>query len=370
VTAIPLVWSEAQRLHDPGAEIWVGVRAPAVEVAARADAIRAELELAGHPVVAAAQQPDRALEAVHDRALLDFLASAWREWEASGLPQDPGQDRVVPYFFPHPGLLGTLTPVLPAATWARTGHFAFDTMTLIGPGTWEAARGAAHAALTAADLVLAGERAAYACCRPPGHHVTRSAYGGCCYLNNGAIAAAQLLAALGGPIALLDVDAHHGNGAQGIFYDTADVVTGSVHVDPGAGWFPHFLGFAGEEGAAAGAGANRNVVLAPGAGDGPWLAAVGELARWARGFEPRALVIALGVDAAAGDPESPLRVTAGGLRAGCRELGALGLPSVVVQEGGYDLATIGPLVRAALEGLDDGLAAAAAATRGSELAHG
>ena len=369
MAAIPLVWSEAQRLHDPGAEIWVGVRTPAVEVAARADAIRAELERAGHPVVAAAPQPDSALAAVHDRALLDFLAGAWREWEASGLIQDPGQDRVVPYFFPHPGLLGTLTPALPAATWARTGHFAFDTMTLIGPGTWEAARGAADAALTAAELVLAGAPAAYACCRPPGHHVTRSAYGGCCYLNNGAIAAARLLEALGGPVALLDVDAHHGNGAQAIFYDSADVVTGSVHVDPGAGWFPHFLGFAGEDGTGAGTGANRNVALAPGAGDGPWVAAVGELAEWARGFGPRALVIALGVDAAAGDPESPLRVTADGLRAAGRELGALGLPTVVVQEGGYDLATIGALVRAALEGLDDGLASAAAA-RGAEVARG
>ena len=356
--AIPVVWSEAQRLHDPRAEIWVGVRTPAVEVAARADAIRTELEAAGHPLVAAAPQPDSALLAVHDRALLDFLAGAWSDWELSGLPEDPGQDRVVPYFFPHPGLLGTLAPALPAATWARTGHFAFDTMTLIGPGTWEAARGAADAALTAVELVLGGAPAAYACCRPPGHHVTRSAYGGSCYLNNGAFAAARLRDALGDPVALLDLDAHHGNGAQSIFYDSAGVVTGSVHVDPGAGWFPHFLGFAEEEGEGEGAGANRNVPLAPGSGDDAWLAGVGELAGWARGFAPRALVIALGVDAAEGDAESPLRVSAGGFRAAGRALGELGLPTVVVQEGGYDLATIGALVRAALDGLGDGLEAA------------
>jgi acetoin utilization deacetylase AcuC-like enzyme len=356
--AIPVVWSEAQRLHDPRAEIWVGVRTPAVEVAARADAIRAELEAAGHPLVDAAPQPDSALLAVHDRALLDFLAAAWSDWELAGLPEDPGQDRVVPYFFPHPGLLGTLAPAPPAATWARTGQFAFDTMTLIGPGTWEAARGAADAALTAVELVLGGAPAAYACCRPPGHHVTRSAYGGSCYLNNGAFAAARLRDALGGPVALLDLDAHHGNGAQSIFYDSAGVVTGSVHVDPGAGWFPHFLGFAGEDGEGAGAGANRNVPLAPGSGDEEWLAGVAELAGWARGFAPRALVIALGVDAAAGDAESPLRVSAGGFRAAGRALGELGLPTVVVQEGGYDLATIGALVRAALEGVGEGLEAA------------
>jgi len=250
--------------------------------------------------------------------------------------------------------MGTIEPALPAATWARTGRFAFDTMTPIGPGTWEAARAGADTALTACELLLGGAPAAYACCRPPGHHVTRSAYGGCCYLNNAAIAAARLRDALGGPVALIDLDAHHGNGAQSIFYDRADVICGSVHVDPGAGWFPHFLGFAHEEGEGAGRGANRNLPLAPGSGDDAWVAAVRELAWWAAAFEPRALVIALGVDAAAGDPESPLGVTADGFRAAGHALGALGLPTVIVQEGGYDLATIGGLVRAALEGLAAG----------------
>jgi acetoin utilization deacetylase AcuC-like enzyme len=370
MTAIPLAWSDAQRLHDPAAEIWVGVRTPAVEVAARADAIRSALAQAGHPVVVAGPAPEAALAAVHDRALLDFLAGAWREWELAGMPQDPGQDRVVPYFFAHPGLLGTLAPATPAATWARTGRFAFDTMTLIGPGTWEAALGAAGAALTAAELVIGGAPAAYACCRPPGHHVTRSAYGGCCYLNNGAIAAARLLEALGGPVALLDIDAHHGNGAQSIFYADAEVATGSVHVDPAAGWFPHFLGFAAEEGEGAGRGANRNIVLAPGSGDASWVAAVGELADWARGFAPRALVVALGVDAAAGDAESPLRATAAGFRAAGHALGALGLPTVVVQEGGYDLATIGALVRETLAGLAGGLEAAASERHAAGARHG
>jgi acetoin utilization deacetylase AcuC-like enzyme len=155
-------------------------------------------------------------------------------------------------------------------------------------------------------------------------------------------------------VALIDVDAHHGNGAQAIFYDRPDVVCGSVHVNPGAGWFPHFLGFAGEEGAGAGVGTNRNLPLAPGSGDDAWVAAVRELAWWGAAFEPRALVVALGVDAAADDPESPLRVTADGFRAAGHALGALGLPTVVVQEGGYDVATIGALVRATLEGVMSG----------------
>jgi acetoin utilization deacetylase AcuC-like enzyme len=352
--AIPLVWSDAHRRHEPRAELFIGVRTPAVQLPARADAIRAELERAGHPVVPATPHPDAALEAVHDRALLDFLAGAWSEWEAAGLPAAPGQPEVIPSFFAHPGLLGPIEPALPAATWARTGRFAFDTMTPIGPGTWEAARGAVDAALTACDLVLAGSPTAYACCRPPGHHVTRGAYGGGCYLNNAAVAAERLRATLGAPVALIDLDAHHGNGAQAIFYDRPDVVCGSVHVDPGAGWFPHFLGFAGEEGEGAGRGGNRNLPLAPGSGDDTWVAAVRELAWWAAAFEPRALVVALGVDAAAADPESPLRVTADGLGAAGHALGALGLPTVVVQEGGYDVASIGALVRAALDGFRSG----------------
>ncbi len=225
-------------------------------------------------------------------------------------------------------------------------------MTLIGPGTWEAARAAIDTAASAAALVAAGEPAAYALTRPPGHHVTRSAFGGSCYLNNSAAAAARLRRDTGGRVAVIDIDAHHGNGTQAIFWDDAEVLTGSVHVDPGAGWFPHFLGFASETGRD---GSNRNLPLAPGSGDEPWLAAVDELARWAREQGAGALVVALGVDAAAGDPESPLQVSANGYRAAGRALGGLGLPTVVVQEGGYDLATIGGLVRETLEGLEEGM---------------
>ena len=351
--AMPGVWSDRHRLHDPGGEVWVGVRTPGTEVPARADAIRATLADAGATVIEARAQPDEALLGVHDGALVDYLAGAWREWEAAGLPIDPGQDRVVPYVFAHPGLSEDRPRAVPTAPSARAGSFAYDTMTLIGPGTWEAARAAVDVAVTAADLVLEGAPAAYGCCRPPGHHVTRTCFGGSCYLNNTAAAAARLRARSDGPVAVIDIDAHHGNGTQAIFYDRGDVLVGSVHVDPGAGWFPHFLGFEEEAGARAGAGANRNVVLAPGTGDDGWLAAVGELAEWARAS--RALVIALGVDAAGGDPESPLEVTPAGFRAAGRELGALGLPTIVVQEGGYDLDTIGALVHEFLTGLEEGL---------------
>jgi len=350
---MPVVWSERHRLHEPGGEVWVGVRTPGTELPERAERIRAEL--ADARFVEAQEQADDAVLAVHDRALFDYLARAWSDWEASALTEDPGQDRVVPYLFPHPGLFTGFEPVAPAAVSARAGQFAYDTMTLIGPGTWEAARAAVDSAVTAADLVLGGEPAAYACCRPPGHHATRTCFGGSCYLNNAAAAAARMSSGVEGPVAVIDVDAHHGNGTQAIFYEDPRVLVGSVHVDPGAGWFPHFLGFAAETGGGAGAGANRNVALAPGTGDGPWLEAVAELADWARSGGAEALVVALGVDAAGGDPESPLEVTPAAFRAAGRTLGELRLPTVLVQEGGYDLGTIGPLVRETLSGVEEGL---------------
>jgi acetoin utilization deacetylase AcuC-like enzyme len=336
----PFVWSDDCLRHEPDGEVWVGVRTPATEVPARALAIREALAAAGAREVAAVAHDDAALLSVHDPALVEFLRTVWDGWSTADLPSD----RVVPYVFARAELTSGRAPAYPAAAWARPGLFAYDTMTLIGPGTWEAARAAVDVALTAVDLVAEGGRTAYACCRPPGHHVTRSLYGGSCYLNNTAIAATALLERLGGPVAVVDIDAHHGNGTQQLFRGRTDVLTASVHVDPGAGWFPHFLGFEAENDPA-----NLNLPLPPGTGDDGWLAAVGCAAELAA--PARTLVVALGVDAAAGDPESPLEVTAAGYREAGRILGALGLPTVVVQEGGYDVATIGELVLEFLTGV-------------------
>jgi acetoin utilization deacetylase AcuC-like enzyme len=204
-------------------------------------------------------------------------------------------------------------------------------------------------ALTAADPVLGDTRAAYACCRPPGRHVTRSAFGGSCYLNNAAIAAQYLRDHGFARVAVLDVDAHHGNGAQAIFWAREDVLTASVHVDPAQSWFPHFLGFAHERGVA-----NRNVPLAPGSRDEAWLDGIAVLIDEVRAHASEALVVPLGLDAAAEDPNSPLAVTEAGFHEAGRRLGSLGLPTVVVQEDGYVPETLGTLVRATLEGLEDG----------------
>jgi acetoin utilization deacetylase AcuC-like enzyme len=350
---VPVVWSEACLRHVPAGEVWLGVWDPGTEVSARAVVLRDALSSAGAPVLAASEHDDAVLRAVHDPLLVDHLAGIWEEWSAAGLPAEYGRDRVVPYMFPTAGLLDGLPLRSPPAVHARAGLFCYDTMTLLGPGSWAAIRGAVDAALTAADLVSAGERLAYALCRPPGHHATRSSYGGSCYLNNAAVAAEALRAAGAGRVAVLDIDAHHGNGTQMIFYDRADVWFGSLHVDPGAGWFPHYAGYPDERGSGPGEGCNRNLPLAPGTGDDGWLAALDELCGEVRARGADALVVSLGLDAAADDPESPLRVTEDGYREAGRRIAALA-PAVLVQEGGYDLASLGRLAVAALSGAAEG----------------
>lgn len=346
--SIPVVWSDEHRLHAPEGAYWVGVRVANDETPERAEAIRVALEAAGARVVQAEPHGDDTLLAVHDAGLVEFLRNAWSDWAEAGYPKDAGQGSVVGYLFPTPGFLAGLEPRVPASLAARTGAWCYDTMTVVTAGTWKAARAAVDVALTAADLVLDGSRAAYGCCRPPGHHVTRSAFGGSCYLNNASVAAQHLCDRRFERVAILDLDAHHGNGAQAVFAERPDVLTGSVHVDPAHGWFPHFLGFAEESGPS-----NLNVPVSPGSGDDAWLEGINLLVAAAREHGSEALVVPLGVDAAAGDPNAPLEVTEDGFREAGRRLGALGLPTVLVQEGGYVLGTIGPLVRSVLEGFDE-----------------
>jgi acetoin utilization deacetylase AcuC-like enzyme len=349
-SGVPVVWSPATRLHDPRHEIWVGRSTPATEVAARVDAILTVLAQDGHLLLEAEPQDDAILRKVHDGGFLDFLRTANARWEEADYVGLVGQDRVVPYLFPTPALTEGM-PVRPAqAVHALAGQFGYDTMTLVGPGTWEAARAGVDCALTAVHLVADGAVLAYALCRPPGHHATRSGYGGSCYLNNAAVAAEGLRAAGHLRVAVVDVDAHHGNGTAAIFYDRGDVCYGSVHVDPGAGWFPHVLGYADETGVDAGRGATMNVPLPEGSGDAPWTDAVEDLAAWVGDHGCTALVVSLGVDAAADDPESPLLVTASGYERAGQVLGGCALPTVVVQEGGYHLPTLGLLVAAYLRG--------------------
>lgn len=344
----PVVWSPATRAHDPLHEVWVGVTTPAAEVSARVDQILAALD--GHPRVEAGADPDELLRQVHDPAMLAFLQSASRRWAEGGYADEVGQERVVPYLFPTAAMSGGLPLSIPVRVHAQAGSYAYDTMTSVGPGTWEAARAAAACAAGAAELLRAGERLAYALCRPPGHHASRSGYGGSCYLNNAAVAAEALRAAGHERVGVVDLDAHQGNGTAAIFYERSDVLYGSVHVDPAAGWFPHYVGHAAETGTGEGEGATLNLPLPEATGDGPWLDAVARLCDWVSAEGCSALVVSLGVDAAVDDPESPLLVTHDGYQQAGALCRAVDVPAVVVQEGGYHLPTLGSLVAAYLRG--------------------
>ena len=262
---LTMVWSTDVLLHEPGGEIWVGVRTPGTELPDRAEVLRRAVLAAGAREVTATAWTDEVLTGVHDPAMTSWLAQAWSLWVAAGFDRDPGQDRVVPYFFPTPSMLCGLPDREPVAVHARAGRYCYDTMTLVGPGTWQAARAAVDVAATAAELAWSAGGVTYALCRPPGHHATPSAFGGSCYLNNAAVAAEQLRRGGAERVAIVDLDAHHGNGTQAIFYDRDDVLYASVHVDPGAGWFPHVAGFAEERGRgpARGATSTGRLLLAP-----------------------------------------------------------------------------------------------------------
>ena len=352
---LPIVWNDACLDHSTGDEFWLGVWLSDGEPPERATIIKDSLVTAGARVVEAEVHPDDAILAVHDPELVVFLRDAYAAWVDAGLPQDAdGQFLVVPHLFPTPAMLGAVVPHRPESIRARTGFFCFDTGTPIGEGTWRAVRGAVDATLTAVNLVRGGAPLAYALTRPPGHHVSRGAYGGSCYLNNAAIAAQALRDAGAVRVALVDIDAHHGNGAQEIFWERGDVLTTSVHMDPASGWFPHVMGWPDEIGAGLGEHANRNEVLAPGSGDHEWLAALDRCLTDVKTFGADAIVLALGVDAAAEDPNSSLVVTTSGYRDAGRRIGALGMPIVAVQEGGYELGTLGGFVTAAIMGLEEG----------------
>ncbi|MGF1551877.1 MAG: histone deacetylase family protein [Paracoccaceae bacterium] len=262
--------------------------------------------------------------AVHSLDYLDFLATAWAGWQE--LP-DAGEE-VIANVHPHRG-----AGIYPASLVGRAGWHMADTAAPIGRGTWEGARRAADCAVAAADAVLAGEDASYALCRPPGHHAYADLAGGHCFLNNAAIAAERLRAG-GRRVAVLDVDVHHGNGTQAIFYRRADVATVSVHADP-HGFYPFFCGHAHERGEGAGAGFNLNLPLALGTDDAGWLAALAAaLDRLAR-FAPETVVLSLGLDVHEDDPLRGFAVTTAGIGRAGRLLAGLPAPVAIVQEGGY-----------------------------------
>ena len=265
-----------------------------------------------------------AIEAIHDPGYLTFLQTVWaRRDELSGI-----EDEILTGHFARPQMHRR-----PSGLLALLGYHLADTSTAIRAGTWEAVYASAQVAVEAAEIALRTGRA-YALCRPPGHHAYRECAGGFCYLNNTAIAAEHIRRTTGGRVAILDIDVHHGNGTQGMFYDRSDVVTVSIHADP-ANYFPFYAGYADEAGTGAGAGFNRNLPLPIGTGDGPWRDAIEAGLAFVVAQNPDALVVALGLDASAEDPIGAFKVTSAGFADAARTIAAAGVPTLIVQEGGY-----------------------------------
>ena len=282
---------------------------------------------------------ERHIVAVHDRNFVEYLRKACAEV--------PEGRSVYPYVFP---IRNPARP--PRELSIRAGYYCIDTFTPLNRNAYPAARGAVDCSLTAADAVLAGTPLAYALVRPPGHHAERRSFGGFCYFNNAAIAAHYLSAH--GKVAIVDVDFHHGNGQQQIFYERNDVLTVSVHGHPNFA-YPYFTGFADERGTGVGAGFNLNLplgeVLAPGEYHTTLQKALEVVAR----FAPTFLVVALGLDTAKGDPTGTWLLTPKDFMLSGRMLGNLRLPTLVVQEGGYRTRTLGVNARHFFEGLVAGV---------------
>ena len=335
------VYSDAHRSHDPQFYLVRGVVKRTTEQPERADRLLQGLAAGKHTLVAPTAFGQGPRARVHSPEYLDFLATAWEQWTTLG---DSG-----------PEMIANTHPVRNGATYpthivGKLGWHTYDTSCPIGPGTWAGACAATDVAATAAQMVLDGEDAVYALCRPPGHHAYRDLAGGFCFMNNSAIAAAHLRERHE-RVAILDVDVHHGNGTQGIFYERPDVLTVSIHADPVA-YYPFVWGHAHERGAGAGLGANLNIPLPLGTGDDGFVAAIAAAARVISAFAPGALVIALGLDASEHDPLAGLKVTTDGFRRVGEALARLALPTVLVQEGGYLSDILGRNLTAVLGGFE------------------
>jgi acetoin utilization deacetylase AcuC-like enzyme len=338
-------YNDQHALHQGKLEMFRGELVPCFEVPARADHVLRELQ--GRKLGAIEAPPafdEAAITRVHSQRYVDFLKTAWDEWVA--LDPANAQRDAIPSYWP---VRTFRSDVLPASFPARMGLFSFDAGSPLTSGTWAAARAGAGCALAAAKHVSGGERAAFALTRPPGHHAGLDFFGGYCFINNAAVAAQALRDAGLAKVAVLDIDYHHGNGTQAIFYERADVFFASVHGDPHTE-YPYYLGYADELGAGAGLGANLNIPLARGTGFARWREAMAHALKAIAAAGAQALVVSLGVDTFEGDPISGFTLaSADYLRIG-EDLAAARLPTVFVFEGGYAVAEVGVNAVNVLEG--------------------
>jgi acetoin utilization deacetylase AcuC-like enzyme len=340
-----------QARHHPQQYMRFGRLAPVRDLPVRTEKLLAALAAHG---ITPETPPDQGLAptlGVHTASYLTFLATAWERWAA--LP-DHGPE-VWPNTFPYWSGQPTeaARPPCPAqGLIGQVGWYLGDLSVPMGPETWLSTRRSCDTAVAGAEALLAGERAAYALCRPSGHHARADRATGFCYVNNTAVAAQHLRTAFA-RVAILDVDVHHGDGTQQIFYNRADVLAVSIHADP-VDYYPFFTGYATETGAGAGEGFNLNLPLPHGSDGAAMGAAVGIACERIRAFAPDAIVVALGYDAHRLDPIGVLTLDAADFAPIARAVGALRRPTLVVQEGGYAIDAIGDCLDAFLGAFDPG----------------
>jgi len=327
------IYSDKHLLHNTDGVRLEGHPFVTDEVPARAEIIVAAVRAAGLGPVEPPEDFGLApIQAVHDAGYVEFLRTLYANHTAY---YKAGSPVFASTFAPGSALHK------PSGFLGQVGYYAFDVGSPMLEGTWTAAYEAAQCALTAAARVGAlstagGARSAYALCRPPGHHAAAAMYGGFCYLNNAAIAARWLGQQSGAKVAILDIDYHHGNGTQMIFYDDPNVLFCSLHADPNED-YPFYWGGPGEHGLGAGLGYNHNWALPLGTNAAAYLSALDEALAVIETYAPGYLVVSVGFDTALGDPVGGFTLTPDGLGAVGAEIAALGLPTVLVQEGGYRL---------------------------------
>lgn len=318
-------YADEQQAHQPQTFMVAGQFQAAEEVAERADILLDAGEAAGLTFQHPGNPGNSPIAAVHTPAYLSFLETIHQRWIAEVPNAGP---EVIPNLHLDRSLGG-----YPASPTGQANYHMADAACPIGPETHKAALWSAYTAIAATQAVMAGDRSAYALSRPPGHHAYADLAGGFCFLNNSAIAA-QMLRAQHDRVAILDVDVHHGNGTQGIFYHREDVLTVSLHADPTT-YYPFMCGYAHEQGEGAGRGYNRNMPLSRSTDDHAYIAELTTALQHIQAYNPGALVLALGLDAYVGDPLKGMQLSHDGFAAIGQHVAALGLPTVIVQEGGY-----------------------------------
>jgi len=345
---VKVVHTPAHLRHDPHVEFENSTLHSPFEHIGRAEAIRETLEAdSSFTLQLPTPWGTDPIEAVHLTGLVRFLETGWADYQRVAGPHR----EVVPDVFFRAGLRNKMTPGRePESIYGKLGWWCFETTTPLTDGTYEAARGAVDTALTATQLVLDGDPFAYGLCRPPGHHATSTMYGGYCFFNNAAVAAHHVASTTGTKVTILDVDYHHGNGTQEIFYDRDDVQYVSLHGDP-ARAYPYSIGYADETGTGRGLGLNLNLPMPLRADDDRYLAGLAEACDAISAFGPSLLIVSLGLDTFITDPISDLAVTTDGFERCGALVRQLGLPTVVLQEGGYDVSALGENVRRWLVGL-------------------